>query len=198
MTISSTKILTSLTLLILLSTAFLLNAQKTSKDIFWETGLQLAVKSSYGKDTISLRDMINGSDKTSFILDQNGDTINHAYLNDKVLLLDFWFLACKPCIAEITGFDRLKTKFKDEPFRVITFSPDSHSEIHEKLLSKRDFKFHIISDAHLVARHSYPLKIIINKRGDFKKVKIGGHVGPDAPIRMCEDIEPLILKWLRA
>jgi len=56
-------------------------------------------------------------------------------------IVDFWFLDCKPCIAEITGFDLISSKFKGKPLKVLSFSLDGYDELNEKLLSKRLLNF---------------------------------------------------------
>ncbi len=177
----------------------LLSGQLTNKEIWWDSGLMLSVSHGGEYDTISLKEIISGKDKTSFLINQNGDTLNHDYIKGKVLLLDYWFLACKPCIAEIMGFDRLKSRFKNDQFEVITFTSDKFFDVQEKLLSKRNFKFHIISNSSLLKKHTYPLKILTDKRGDLIIMQFGGgSISKDAGIKMCEKYEPLILKSLKA
>jgi len=68
-------------------------------------------------DTINLIDIIKGNDLDNYLIDTNGDTINSKTFDQKVILLDFWFLACKPCIVELPGLDLLIKKINSDKFR---------------------------------------------------------------------------------
>lgn len=159
-------------------------------------GLMIEVSDDNKVDTIKLEDVISGVDKVSYFIDQYGDTVNHKTLNNQVILIDFWFLNCPPCIAEITGYDYLSTKFKDKPFKVLSFSLDKKTDVEQKILSKRDFKFSVITDSRLIGKPIYPLKILIDKKGIIRKVESGGTIAPNAPQILREEYSPLITRWL--
>jgi len=168
----------------------------TEIDIIVDNGFDIVTGDENQRDTINLSAIISGEDKTSFFLDQYGDTINHKALKGKVLLLDFWFLDCKPCVAEITGFDLISSKFKGKPFKVLSFCLDEYDELNDKLLSKRNFKFSIISDARLIGKIVYPLKILLDKRGVVRDIKNSGSIAPRAHYDLRDGFSPIIKKWL--
>ena len=113
----------------------------TEIDRIVDNGFDIVIGEENQRDTINLSAIISGEDKTSFFIDQYGDTINHQALKGRVLLLNFWFLDCKPCIAEITGFDLISSKYKGKPLKVLSFSLDGYDVLNEKLLSKRLLNF---------------------------------------------------------
>jgi len=117
-------------------------------------------------------------------------------LKGRVLLLDFWFLDCKPCITEITGFDLISSKFKGKPLKVLSFFLDGYDELNEKLLSKRNFKFSILPDARLIGKIVYPLKILLDKRGVVTDIKNSGNIAPRAHYDLRDDYSPMIKKCL--
>lgn len=148
---------------------------------------------NYGSvDTIDLVRIINGTDKESYFIDQKGDSINYLSFKDKVVLVDFWFLACPPCIVELSGLDLLNKKLRSEDFKIITFAMDSLGEIDEKLLSKKDFNFRIVPNISLVANKDYPLKLLVDRKGSIVDYKHGGNAGKNSISILLEKYLPLI------
>src|SRR5690349_10846086 len=59
--------------------------------------------------------------------DLNGNTVTLETLRGKVVYLNFWFLSCAPCIAEIPNLNRLYENTKNLPgfaFYTITYEPE--------------------------------------------------------------------------
>lgn len=162
----------------------------------WDQGLRLEHKVNGQKDTMLLRDMLIGKDRISFLIDQYGDTLNYESMENKLILLDFWHLRCQPCIAEITGFDVLTNRFDRKRFKVLALTPDDQEELDKKLLSKRAFQFSIISNARLIDKPVYPLKILLDKNGEVRHVKNYGSIAENAHLRMVEEFTPFIKRWI--
>lgn len=64
-----------------------------------------------------------GSNYPDFVVtDLNGNTITEKQLQGKVTLINFWFEACSPCIAEMPTLNELYLKYKDNPkFQLLSF-----------------------------------------------------------------------------
>ncbi|HMR83921.1 MAG TPA: TlpA disulfide reductase family protein [Niabella sp.] len=61
-------------------------------------------------------------------------TISSLQRHNKLLLLDFWFTSCAPCIKQIPKLDSLQQLFKDRlQILMVTFEPDS---LVKKFVSK--------------------------------------------------------------
>ena len=54
----------------------------------------------------------------------NGDTLNLAVLEGKVVLIDFWASWCPPCRAEVPGMMAAYEKYHDRGFEIIGYNVD--------------------------------------------------------------------------
>lgn len=61
----------------------------------------------------------------------DGDINTLKSYRDHIVLLDFWFTTCGPCIKDATRLADLYKRHADNGFRIIGISPDSKSEIRE-------------------------------------------------------------------
>lgn len=67
------------------------------------------------------------------------DSISSKALDGKITFINFWFEACKPCMAELDAMIELYNEFKDSSkFQMITFTTD-----HDTLIQKNLKKYHI-------------------------------------------------------
>ncbi len=62
------------------------------------------------------------------IADMNGNEVNLAELEGKVILLNFWATWCGPCKIEIPGFIELQDEYGDQGFQVLGLSVDDTPE----------------------------------------------------------------------
>jgi thiol-disulfide isomerase/thioredoxin len=146
-------------------------------------------------DTLRLADMATGQDKHSFFIDHRGDTINYRAFSGKVVLLDFWFLACRPCLAELPGMDALQAGFPRASVQVIAFANDPMPALEAALLSKRNFAMRIVSDVY-IPNGMYPTKVLLDRRGGIVDYQTGGSMTSEAVQRILNKYRPLIIDLL--
>lgn len=146
-------------------------------------------------DTLRLADMATGRDKQSFFVDHRGDTINYRTFSGKVVLLDFWFLACRPCLAEFPGVDALQAGFPRASVQVIAFANDPMPALEAALLNKRHFALRIVSDVY-IPYGLYPTKILLDRRGGIVDYQTGGSATPEAVQSILNKYRPLIIGLL--
>ncbi|HEX2574465.1 MAG TPA: TlpA disulfide reductase family protein [Polyangia bacterium] len=63
-------------------------------------------------------------------------TVSLSSLRGRVVLLNFWFTQCPPCIAEIPSLEKLVQAEKGKPFSLVTVSVDPDWETVRKFFSK--------------------------------------------------------------
>ena len=94
----------------------------------------------------------------------------------KVVVLNFWFINCSPCVKEIPELNRLKKDFKDKNVEFIALGLDEAYKI-AAFKKKTPFKYNIVSDARWLTNKfdvkSYPTNIIIDKEGNISFYKYG-------------------------
>ncbi len=112
------------------------------------------------------------------LTDITGNKITSEDVKGKVVVLNFWFIACKPCIEEIPKLNIVHDKYKDNPnivFASITF--DQKDKV-ESFLIDTPIKYAVIPDSIGVINSfnifAYPTNIVIDKNGNFTDITSGG------------------------
>ncbi len=103
----------------------------------------------------------------------DGATITVGGIQDKPTLLNFWFVECPGCIAEIPALNYLQEKYAGKVnFIAMTF--ETQNEV-EKFLRKKLFNFAHVSDAESfikqVGSFPYPENIFIDTLGYIKYIE---------------------------
>jgi peroxiredoxin len=103
------------------------------------------------------------------IADIDNNRIRTKDLKGKINIINFWFKACVPCVAEIPDLNILYKKYKSKEINFIAITTDSTSEI-VNFLKKHPFDFTIIPNGNDLFRKKfqlmwgYPFTIITNKK----------------------------------
>lgn len=97
-------------------------------------------------------------------------------LKGKVVVINFWFTTCGPCIKEIPLLNALVDANKEKPVVFIAPGPNEESKI-TKFLKRNPFNYHIIPNAldyiNTVKIENFPTHLIIDKEGIIRQVFIG-------------------------
>lgn len=101
--------------------------------------------------------------------DINGNRIQLKSLQGKVVVLNFWFIACTPCQREIPELNELVKDYKDSADVVfLAVAPDDKKSIQDFLL-KKPFDYDIIDDGSFIARQygifNYPTHVVLDRNG---------------------------------
>lgn len=101
--------------------------------------------------------------------DLNGNKYKLKDLEGKVVVLNFWFVACSPCRTEIPELNKLADEYKDSSnivFLAVALDPTRDVE---KFLETTPFHYNIISDGRYIRSiyriTSYPTHAVIDKAG---------------------------------
>ncbi len=107
---------------------------------------------------------------------RNGIVYTKEELKGKILLINFWFSRCEPCIIEMPEMNEIVAKFEKEEIVFIAPTFDSQ-ELVNKFLEKRDFNYQIIPDVQSFCIElnirSYPTHFVVNREGIIEKIIIG-------------------------
>ncbi len=108
-------------------------------------------------------DMINGSIKS------------FSDFEGSMLVINFWYINCGPCIAEMPYLNKLVEKYKDDNIKFLALSFDSIADI-KQFISEVDFKY---EQGKIERAFSYeftpvaPGHFIIDESGIVKDILIG-------------------------
>lgn len=163
-----------------------------------------------GKDTILISppkditkakakkfESLNGSSIRDFqVVDIYGETFNSSQLKGKTIVMNFWFVACPPCIQEIPALNDLVKKYENNNNIVfLAFSRDTQKYLGN-FLSKTEFNYSIIPSAKKVIKdyniYAFPSHVIVNKNGKITYTSVGFENGNIN--NLTKAIEKTILK----
>lgn len=108
------------------------------------------------------------------VTDINGKRYVSEDLKGKIIVLKFWFAACKPCIDEMPQLNTVVEKYKNNS-NIIFLAPslDKKSRI-QSFLQKHPFLYNIIPQGQTIANNynvlGYPTHVVINRTGRVEAV----------------------------
>ena len=126
----------------------------------------------------SINNNVIGTKAPDFnLVDLEGKKLSSDELEGKVVVLNFWFTTCKPCVKEMPDLNKVYQEFKDDTnvvFAAITFDkqPDT-----KKFLAENEFLFPVYVDAMDVCKSfkisQFPTTIVLDKKGFYYNYILG-------------------------
>jgi len=114
------------------------------------------------------------------LLTMDGELINNESFKGKITVINFWFAACPPCIAEIPGLNTVSKKYSPDEVSFIAASTDSYDEMERFLKKKGSFGFEIAPNASDIffktfhIQSGFPTTIIVDEEGIIQYFISGG------------------------
>ena len=103
------------------------------------------------------------------------------YKGRKIVVLNFWFASCAPCIREVPDLNRLYQRYKDRADIVFVAPTFEFAENVDSFLVTHPFDYPILPEAYEAIKNykaiSYPLNVIIDFDGRIAYVSAGGLPG---------------------
>jgi peroxiredoxin len=132
----------------------------------------------------------------------SGDSIIFDKIKNKVIVIDFWFMSCPPCITELPGLNKLVKEFENKDVVFIAISRDSKEGIKKYFLKNYKLDFIIvpdggdIADNYCVPYFGWPTTFIINRDRKVKYMRHGGVADKEKKYEICDKLKPEIEKCL--
>lgn len=107
--------------------------------------------------------------------------LNSADLQGKVVVVNFWFSQCKPCIAELPGLNALVDSFRTNK-EVVFLAPDFEKRpVVKRFLQTNVLRYRVFPEAETLVKNcniaAYPTHLIIGRNGRVLKSYSGGLSG---------------------
>jgi thiol-disulfide isomerase/thioredoxin len=103
------------------------------------------------------------------------------YKGRKVVVLNFWFTSCMPCVKEMPDLNRLYDRYKDRADIVFVAPTFEFAENVDSFLTEHPFNYPILPEAYEAIKNykaiAYPLNVIIDFDGRIAFVSAGGLPG---------------------
>jgi peroxiredoxin len=120
-----------------------------------------------------------------------GKALRLADLNGKVVVLNFWFIACPPCRVEIPKLNQLVARYGHDDVVFIAFAPDKEEEL-EVFLEEMPFHYQIVANATPIAEEygirGAPTHLVIDREGRVDTVIYGAIDDPDRELGRLIDL----------
>jgi peroxiredoxin len=133
--------------------------------------------------------------------DIDDQVLDISLLKGKTLVINFWYIGCAPCRAEIPGLNELASKYRDENIAFLAFALDKPDPLRN-FLKKHSFEYRIIPNSQAIADKfcivtGYPTNIIVGPEGKVRHMFSGGRVDDMASADAIAKIDPIIQKILK-
>ena len=117
------------------------------------------------------------------VKDLDGDDLSLEQYRGNVILLDFWAVWCKPCIAEMPNVKQVYEKYKDDNFQIIGISLDKDRDTLVGYLEKEGIAWPQVFDgdgwdnqvAKMYGIRAIPQMYLIDGEGVVRKSDVRGH-----------------------
>ncbi|RYZ25524.1 MAG: TlpA family protein disulfide reductase [Chitinophagaceae bacterium] len=122
-----------------------------------------------------------------FVAKTDKGEFNSDSLVGKVVLINFWFEGCHPCIAEFPALNELADKLKgNKDFQFISFTWDNPETI-KRVKDKYNLQFKVLSVdpnecRRLNGNNGYPTTIILDRKGIIRYLTLGGSTDSERAI----------------
>ena len=138
-------------------------------------------------------EMLGKEALTFSVTDILGNSYSLESLKGKVIVINFWFVECKPCVMEMPELNKLVDKFKGEDVVFLGFANNDQSKI-ESFLKSKTFNYNIIAGSGEIANSytvkAFPTHLIIDKNSIVTYSAVG--LGPNTLKEIESTIEALI------
>jgi thiol-disulfide isomerase/thioredoxin len=127
-----------------------------------------ALKEKFDRDEKN-RKKLKGATVDNFtMVDMQGNSYTAEQLRGKVVIIDFWFTTCAPCIQEMPELNKIKEDFGTDEVAYFAVTYDEKAKV-EKFLGRVKYDYTIIPDSrHLTEKFGitfYPTTLIVDKEG---------------------------------
>lgn len=127
----------------------------------------------------------------------SGKRYRNSDLRGKVLVINFWFKGCAPCVSEMPSLNKLVREFKDRDVLFIGFATDKEKDLIHIYHNSGKFLFDIVASSQGIANKfifdGYPTTYIVDQNGRIVKAWTGNPLGLPHPYELSK---PIISKLL--
>lgn len=146
----------------------------------------LILRKASEEEKVQIKKMMEGQNKKSDLIgtkatnfsftDLSGKKYDLDQLKGKIVVLNFWFVGCKPCIMEIPELNKLVDEFKGKDVVFLGLSTDQAEKI-ETFLKTQEFKYNLVPDCMKIAKsynvQGFPTHMVIGKDSVIRLLETG-------------------------
>lgn len=151
---------------------------KDGKEVSYNKGLKLLQSGDFVADvsdtdrtvTIKKPASLEAGDPFPFetVTDLNGNMITPADLKGKVVVINYWFTGCKPCIMEIPELNEIVKTFENQNVVFLAFANEIEPKVNA-FIENKPFHYNIIPNQMTATLNKgitiFPTHIFVNEQG---------------------------------
>jgi peroxiredoxin len=132
----------------------------------------------------------------------DGERLKLKDLKGKIVVMNFWYTSCAPCIAEMPALNRLVNEYSKSDVIFISFVREQEDEATTKqLLIKTKFDYKVVSGKYPMTDKfcvisGWPMNIVLDKNGIVRRIFTGGYVDNRAETHAYNAMKPTIDQYL--
>jgi len=120
---------------------------------------------------------LNNNEYNWQLADINGQAVNFAEFEGKVVFVNFWATWCGPCLGEMPEIQKLYDKFKDNKNVVFVLVTNEDTKTINQFVDKKKYTFPVYTalsnPPNKFATKSIPTTFLIDKKGNIIIHKVG-------------------------
>ncbi len=130
----------------------------------------------------------------------DGDELELKDLQGRVVVLNFWFTTCPPCLSELPSLNRLVDTFAGEEVVFLAFGLDDEAAIRA-FLEQHPFRYQQVAAAApfnelFCVFAGFPMNMIIDREGKVRYISTGANVEAGSEMEQYEKLAPIIRQHL--
>jgi peroxiredoxin len=102
--------------------------------------------------------------------DMENKIVDTRKLDGKILVINFWFIACAPCVAEIPSLNKLADSFASDTSIIFLAVALDGKERLKRFIEQQPLSFRILHSGDGAAQRcnirAYPTNIVVNRAGE--------------------------------
>ena len=130
----------------------------------------------------------------------SGQVLDENDFKGKIIVINFWYANCTPCLAEMPALNKLVKAFQDSSVMFLGITYNNESEI-ESILQRIKFDFLVIPDSRDVVDKfgvsGYPTTMIVDKNLTIRKLWLGGGTNENISTEAYNRAKPIIDSLLK-
>jgi len=137
-----------------------------------------------------------GAKATDFtVKDLKGKKYALTELKGKIVVINFWFVECKPCVMEMPELNELVEEYKGKDIVFLALALNEKKQLNTFLKTTK-FNYKVVSNGKSIADsygvEGFPTNVIIDQEGIIQYVSTG--IGPDNKSNLQKEINKLLIK----
>ena len=107
----------------------------------------------------------------------DGEQVDSAELDGKIVVLHFWGTWCGPCVAELPEYQKFHARYLDDPeVEVISISNDKSRDVLDRFMAENEYDFTVLTDDGYVQTtnvNGWPTTWFVDGDGYIQFVQLG-------------------------